>query len=258
MDFAEVRKYQAGDDIRSIDWRVTARTGKPHTKLFTEEREKPVILYVDLSGSMQFGSTLMLKAVQAAHLAALCAWIAIQQNDRIGAVIDLGDQLIELKPQGRQRGVLLILQQLIDGQQRNISARLSSGQPNPTHLTHALRAMTRLAPKGSEIVLISDFVHYDAALDPLFTQLRKHNALRIMHIFDPLECGETSFRGVELIGNFSSSKWVNFSAPRTRNAIKKAFESQKDSLESLTEKLQVPYHQISSDIPLLTQLSGKF
>jgi uncharacterized protein (DUF58 family) len=258
MDFSEVRKYQAGDDIRSIDWRVTARTGKPHTKLFTEEREKPVILYVDLSCSMQFGSTLMLKAVQASHLAALCAWIAVQQNDRIGAVIDLGDQLIELKPQGRQRGVLLMLQKLIEGQRRNIMSHQSSSTPNPTHFIAALQAMTRLAPKGSDVVLISDFIHYETALDPLLTQLRKNNTLKMIHIYDPLECGETSFRGVELMGDFKSSKWINFSAPRTRNAIKKAFDSQKDSLESLTEKLQIPYRQISSDTPLLTQLSGKF
>lgn len=258
MDFAEVRKYQPGDDIRSIDWRVTARTGKPYTKLFTEEREKPVILYIDLSNSMQFGSTLMLKSIQASHLAALCAWIAVQQNDRVGAVIDLGDQLIELKPQSRQRGVLLMLQKLIEGQSRNLSARQSVTDLSQNHFVDAMRTMTRIAPKGSDVILISDFIHYQPSLDPVFTQLRKNNALRVMHIYDPLECGETTFRGVELIGDFKSSKWIDFAAKRTRSSIKKAFESKQDSLESLTEKLQIPYHKISSDTPLLNQLSGKF
>ncbi|MGX9416390.1 DUF58 domain-containing protein [Vibrio sp. RC27] len=258
MDFAEVRKYQAGDDIRSIDWRVTARTGKPYTKLFTEEREKPVVIYVDLSHSMQFGSTLMLKAIQAAHLASLCAWTAVQQNDRVGAVIDLGDQLIELKPQSRQRGVLLMLQKLLEGQRRNLSNRQSVSDSKQHQFIDAMRTMTRIAPKGSDVVLISDFIHYQPTLDPLFTQLRKHNALRVMHISDPLECGETAFRGVELIGDFKSSKWIDFSAKRTRHSIKKSFDSKRDSLESLCEKLQMPYHQISSDTPLLTQLSGKF
>lgn len=94
MDFAEVRQYQPGDDIRAIDWRVTARTGKPHTKLFTEEREKPVVLYIDLSASMQFGSQLMLKSVQAAHVASLISWLSVAQKrsrwcgDRLGQQAD--------------------------------------------------------------------------------------------------------------------------------------------------------------------------
>ncbi len=256
MDFSEVRKYQAGDDIRSIDWRVTARTGKPHTKLFSEEREKPVIIYIDLSCSMQFGSTLMLKSVQAAHLAALTAWIAVLQNDLVGAVIDLGYEQLELKPQSRQRGVLLLLQKLIESQEKCIARRLNTSGADGAHLEKAMQALSRLSQKGSDVVLISDFVHYHNRLDPLFTQLHKHNSLRFMHIFDPLECGETQFRGVELIGDFKSSRWINFSAETARNSIKKAFDSQQDSLKSLSERLQVPYHQISSDLPLLTQLSG--
>lgn len=255
MDFSEVRRYQAGDDIRTIDWRVTARTGKPHTKLFSEEREKPVIIYVDLSRSMQFGSTLMLKAIQAAHLAALTAWIAVLQNDRVGAVIDLGNELIELKPQSRQRGVLLMLQKLVESQQKCIAQQ---APPDDQHLNRALQAIARVSPKGSEVVLISDFVAYRPAHDRLFTQLSKHNTLRLMQIYDPLERGDTAFRGVELIGDFKSSRWVNFSADSSRKSIKKAFESQQDSLELLGTKMQFPYHQISSDTPLLTQLSGKF
>ncbi len=255
MDFSEVRRYQAGDDIRTIDWRVTARTGKPHTKLFSEEREKPVIIYVDLSRSMLFGSTLMLKAIQAAHLAALTAWIAVLQNDRVGAVIDLGNELIELKPQSRQRGVLLMLQKLVESQQKCIARQ---APPDDQHLNRALQAIARVSPKGSEVVLISDFVAYRPTHDHLFTQLNKHNTLRLMQIYDPLERGDTAFRGVELVGDFKSSQWVNFSVDNSRKSIKKAFESQQDSLELLSTKMQFPYHQISSDTPLLTQLSGKF
>lgn len=257
MDFSEVRRYQAGDDIRTIDWRVTARTGKPHTKLFSEEREKPVIIYVDLSRSMQFGSTLMLKAIQAAHLAALTAWIAVLQNDRVGAVIDSGSELIELKPQSRQRGVLLMLQKLVECQQK-CSAQHHQPQPDDDHLSRALQAIARVSPKGSDVVLISDFVAYRPKHDHLFTQLNKHNTLRLMQIYDPLEQGDTPFRGVELIGDFKSSRWVNFSVAQSRKSIKKAFEFQQDSLELLSSKMQFPYHQISSDTPLLTQLSGKF
>ena len=86
MEFAEVRHYQPGDDVRTIDWRVTARTGKVHTKLFVEERERPVLILLDLSHSLYFGSSLLLQSVQAAHLATTLGWSAIQHGDRLGAL----------------------------------------------------------------------------------------------------------------------------------------------------------------------------
>jgi len=112
MEFDEVRHYQAGDDVRAIDWRVTARTGSTHTKVFKEEKERPVLLLVDFSDSMIFGSQLLLKSVQAAHLAAQLAWQAKQRGDRIGAVIFNQHQHQELRPKGRSSGVLALIHQL--------------------------------------------------------------------------------------------------------------------------------------------------
>ena len=87
MEFDEARHYQAGDDIRAIDWRVTARTGKTHTKLYREEKERPVFVLTDLSSSMQFGTQFLFKSVQAAHLSALIAWSARKRGDRIGGLV---------------------------------------------------------------------------------------------------------------------------------------------------------------------------
>ncbi|PAR64671.1 DUF58 domain-containing protein, partial [Vibrio metoecus] len=190
MDFSEVRQYQAGDDIRSIDWRVTARTGKPHTKLFSEEREKVVVLYIDLSQSMQFGSSLLLKAVQAAHLASLLSWLAVKQQDRVGAVIDLGHRLVEIKPNSRQRGVLPILAACIEAQHKPYSEHT----PRNLALHDVLSTLNRLCPKGSEVVLISDFVDLDVQQHALsLRQLCRHNRVRMVQIYDPLEQGDTSF-----------------------------------------------------------------
>ncbi|RUO21288.1 DUF58 domain-containing protein [Aliidiomarina iranensis] len=113
MEFDEVRHYQAGDDVRAIDWRVTARTGQTHTKLFREEKERPVFLCVDFSNSMWFGSQLLLKSLQAAHVAAGIAWHTIQRGDRVGGLIYNNAEHSEIKPQGRQHGALLFLKQLI-------------------------------------------------------------------------------------------------------------------------------------------------
>lgn len=253
MDFAEVRQYQPGDDIRAIDWRVTARTGKPHTKLFTEEREKPVVLYIDLSASMQFGSTLLFKSVQAAHLASLLSWLAVAQKDRIGAVIDTGNKLVEIKPTSRQKGPLNILAQLVA-----LQKELTSNQAAAEHrdMAQAFIALNRLCPKGSEVVLISDFIRYRSDLKPLFNQLHRRNRVRLIHIYDPLEQGETLFRGTELVTDQKDERWLNFSLNSTRNGIKKAFESHKEKLELLCQSMKMDYHALSSESPLLQQLAG--
>lgn len=109
MEFDEVRPYQPGDDIRSIDWRVTARTDKTHTKLFREERERPVFISVDYRASMQFATRGVFKAVQAAKLAALLAWVAQRQGDRIGGQIFTDNSCRELKPQSGKQAVLHFL-----------------------------------------------------------------------------------------------------------------------------------------------------
>ncbi len=112
MEFDEVRHYQNGDDIRAIDWRVTARTGKTHTKLFREEVERPVLIATDLSTNMLFGSKLLFKSVQAAHLAALVAWHAKDRGDRVGGIVFNQQQHSELKPRSRLQGVLHYLHTL--------------------------------------------------------------------------------------------------------------------------------------------------
>ncbi|MBU2871259.1 DUF58 domain-containing protein [Colwellia sp. E2M01] len=112
MEFDEVRHYQTGDDVRAIDWRVTARTGKTHTKLFREEIERPVLIATDLSQNMHFGSQLLFKSVQAAHLAALVAWHAKNRGDRLGGLVFCDEEHIELKPRSRKAGVLHYLHAL--------------------------------------------------------------------------------------------------------------------------------------------------
>ncbi len=252
MDFSEVRQYQAGDDIRAIDWRVTARTGKPHTKLFSEEREKPVIVYVDLSSTMQFGSSLLLKSIQAAHIASLISWVSVAEKDRIGAVIDTGRSLVEIKPTSRNKGPLQIISQLVTCQQQALAH-----PSQPSSMQNALQTLNRLCPKGSEVILISDFISYNPSFKPLFNQLRKHNRVRLVHIYDPLEQGDTQFRGIEKVSDGQSNRWLNFSAKTTRSGIKKAFDSQKLELESLCQSMEMDYRSLSSDVSLLKQLSGQ-
>ena len=124
MEFDEVRHYQNGDDIRAIDWRVTARTGKTHTKLFKEEVERPVLIATDLSENMLFGSQLLFKSVQAAHLASLVAWHAKSRGDRVGGIVFNQHYHAELKPRSRLQGVLHYLHILSQVHHKSIKSHM--------------------------------------------------------------------------------------------------------------------------------------
>ena len=135
MEFDEVRHYQTGDDVRAIDWRVTARTGTTHTKLFREEIERPVLVATDLSQNMHFGSKLLFKSVQGAHLAALIAWHAKIRGDRLGGLVFCDEQHIELKPRSRKAGVLHYLHALttLNNQKKRSAIETNeSSQPKET------------------------------------------------------------------------------------------------------------------------------
>lgn len=182
MEFDEARHYQAGDDIRAIDWRVTARTGKTHTKLYREEKERPVFVLTDLSSSMQFGTQFLFKSVQAAHLSALIAWSARKRGDRIGGLIFNQHQHIECKPFTRQKAVLSLLNSMIKVQQ----GAHTTGQEQIT-LGNACARLRRLAHPGSLIFILSDFSQLDELAKQHIAQLGKHCEVIAYPISDPFE-----------------------------------------------------------------------
>jgi len=212
MEFDEVRHYQTGDDIRAIDWRVTARTGKTHTKLFREELERPVLIATDLSANMHFGSQLLFKSVQAAHVASLVAWHAKNRGDRLGGIVFNQNDHLELKPRSRKEGVLHYLHALTSLHQSQQSSQnkavteqntnnLSSS--NLSYLNDNCARIRQLAKPGSLVYLITDaqpikdmliqnpnqqttLSQKISALRHL-TQISQHCELVICLITDPLE-----------------------------------------------------------------------
>lgn len=189
MEFAEVRHYQSGDDVRTIDWRVTARTGKAHTKLFVEERERPVLLLLDLSHSLYFGSSLMLQAVQAAHVAATLGWRAVGHGDRLGALIACEQQHIELKPRSRQSAMLPLISAMQTVHQAQLDG-MGAHVSEPEHIYRACLRLRRIAKPGSLIWIISDGSHFTPqCLQPL-TELSRHCDIGALLITDPLRQGE--------------------------------------------------------------------
>ncbi|RXJ73250.1 DUF58 domain-containing protein [Veronia nyctiphanis] len=254
MNFAEVRLYQAGDDIRAIDWRVTARTGKAHTKLFSEEREQPVMLMVDLSASMQFGSKLLLKSVQAAHFASLLSWIAVGEKDRVGTVISNGLSLRDCKPTARQQGPLNVINTLIEAQQE---VQQEHREQHEKHtFSKALQHLHHLCPKGSEIVIISDFQSLNDNDRLTLSRMRQHNRIQFVRISDPLERGQTDFRGTEQVSDRKQSAWLDFSSARTRSRFSLHFQQHQDFIKDMARALAIPVHSLSAAEPLLAQLTS--
>jgi uncharacterized protein (DUF58 family) len=194
MEFDEARHYQAGDDIRAIDWRVTARTGKTHTKLYREEKERPVFVLTDLSSSMQFGTQFLFKSVQAAHLSALIAWSARKRGDRIGGLVFNQHQHIECKPFTRQKAVLSLLNSMIkvqqgaqQGPQQEAQKITQTTNQEQITLGNACARLRRLAHPGSLIFILSDFSQLDELAQQHIAQISKHCEVIAYPISDPFE-----------------------------------------------------------------------
>ena len=171
LNFDEVRPYQPGDDIRNIDWNVTARTDKVHTKVFKEERERPVFIIVDLSSSMYFGTRHCLKSVAAAKAAALFAWAGADNSNRIGGLVFNDTSHIEMRPKGGHRGVLQFLKMLSDFHNNamdNKGALKSAPEALNTELLFA--RIQKIIHPGSIVLLASDFHQFN---DRLFVSCSK-------------------------------------------------------------------------------------
>lgn len=242
MDYQESRIYQPGDDIRSMDWRVTARTGRPHTKLYQEERERPVVLCVDLNPGMFFASRGALKSVIAARAASLIAWAAAAHGDRIGALLFNGDHH-ELPPRGGKHGVLRLIRQLVAQ-----SDPLENLQrpPHPQALNEALARLRRVSRPGSLIFILSDFYSIDEETGKHLTRLRQHNDVVAIQILDALELapppparyGVSDGRHTGILDTRSAS---------ARQAYSEFFSKHQRALRELMRHRAIPLLQLSTD-----------
>ncbi|MGM0429343.1 MAG: DUF58 domain-containing protein [Pseudomonadota bacterium] len=255
MEFDEVRHYQPGDDIRSIDWRVTARTGKAHTKLYREEKERPVFIWVDLPLTQFFGSQFIFKSVQACHLAAALAWQAQHKGDRIGGLVGNGWLHQELKPIARQKGVLRLCHALLEVHGDSFTRWKNKEQQKPNALEGNLKRLRQLVKPGSTIYVISDF--YGASenfLDGLRV-LSQHNSVRCFSVYDPMEH--------ELPEGYSSHPLaitdgqqqinVNLANSQQRATYHQAAQKRWQNIQEAFRKRKLSLTAVSSALPLEQQ-----
>jgi uncharacterized protein (DUF58 family) len=232
LEFEEVRLYAPGDDARGIDWRVTARRGKPHSKLFREERERPVWIVADLHAGLFFGSRRQLKSALLLQAAALSAWVAARDGERIGAVIAGDGAAPRIFPaRGREAGVLPVLDALAQAQPR------APGAPAPATLNAALVTLRPLLQPGSLVLVFSDFSAVDKATEDMLGAIALRNDCRLLWLTDPLERGGLP-AGAHRVGLPGRLWWLD--GERSRAAWRAAWAAREDTLTALAARLNLP------------------
>lgn len=254
MEFEEVRHYQPGDDIRSIDWRVTARTQVPHTKLFREERERPVILMLDQRPGMFFGSRTCFKSVLAAHCAATLGWVALGNNDRIGGLIFNDTSERDLRPQ-RSRHALLSLLQEIHHFNRELQSPISN--PEATSLATRLNDLSRIAKPGSAVVIISDFTGFDPECEERLYQLSRHCDVTLLHISDPIEMALPEGHMLNITDG-QRRRRLDTNNRAVQRDYRKHYENQREQLRHSATRLNVPLLPLTTTEAAYSQLQRLF
>lgn len=255
MEFEEARPYQPGDDIRSMDWRVTARTSKPHSKVFREERERPVLLWVDFRAPMFFATRHCFKSVLAARAAALLAWRANQQGDRVGGLIFSDQQHMEFRPGRGKPAVLHLLRQLSEFSQ-NLPANVAHKSLQEASTQSCSRALNRLlhvARPGSLVYLISDFRNLPTEFESALNRLARHNELSLLHVSDPLET-DLPLQGHYRITDGESETEIDSGNSLLRRQYHERFQRHQQQIIDLCQRSKARYLPLSTDQPLLQGL----
>lgn len=250
LNFEELRHYFEGDDTRNIDWLATARLGSPHVRVYSEERDRPVLLLVDQRSTMFFGSRLMMKSVAAAEAAALAAWRVTSLGDRVGAVVFGDDGIVAVKPQARDYGAVRVLSEVA---RQNAALRLpSSVERGAARLNEALAVAARMIAHDGLICLISDVAGEGDETQRLVTRLCAHNDVLAAFIHDPLE---QELLDIDQAIFSSGSAQIEIDASATlRQRFSEERTQWRARLASLSRSRAIPVLPISTDRDVAVQL----
>lgn len=244
MEFDESRPYQPGDDPRSIDWRVTARSATAYTKLFREERERPVLVVVDLRSTMHFATQGCFKSVNASRAAALLAWAAHHRGDRLGGLIFGDTSHRELKPRLGRMAALRFVHELVG--HRDWEHRETASPDSAELLTQAMSSLRRVARPGSLVIVISDFTGFGRSAQSYLSSVARHNEVLAVFMNDPLE-RELPPPGRYRLVSANDELEIDTSATAARRDYHNAFEQRRDELEAFCQRYGVHLMPMSTD-----------
>ena len=255
LSFEELRHYQPGDDIRTIDWRATARLRSPYVRVYTEERERPVLFVVDQRVTMFVGSKLAMKSVAAAQLAALGAWRVLASGDRVGGLVFNDSELVEIPPHRSQTRVLRLLHEVTRLNQL-LQHYQDDRPPAPVSLNQVLEAAVRRAKHDYLVVLISDFDGADTETQRLATRLAAHNDVLAVAVYDPLGATLWGYPGM-----VATDRGVTCALPTGEafaQSFQRAFAARLDHWMETFRALRVPVIPISAAQAPIEQLHELF
>jgi uncharacterized protein (DUF58 family) len=251
LDFEEIRRYIPGDDIRTMDWRVTARTQRPHTRVYTEERDRPVLLVVDQRLSMFFGSRAAMKSVTAAEAAAMAAWRTLAVGDRVGAVVFNDSAVREIPPHRSRQRVMRILETVLE---MNRALRADGSiQPDPAMLNRAMQRAQHLASHDYLVVIVSDFSGADDDTRNAITRLAAHNDVVALFVYDPLESRLPSL-GKVVVSQGDLQLEIDTGDGRLRKRFGEQFDSALQAARDLMLKRGIPVLPIHTAAGVRAQL----
>ena len=245
MEFNESRPYQPGDDPRNIDWRVTARSTEAYTKLFREERERPVLVVVDLRSNMHFATQGSFKSVVASRAAALISWAAHHRGDRLGGLIFGDSTHRELKPKLGRQSALRYVHELVNHPDWHDNEAADPADDEPP-LTQAMAALRRVARPGSLVVVISDFVGLSRAAQAYLSGVARHNEVLAIFVSDPLEHDLPPPGRYRLVSH-DSELAIDTYARNARKDYEQAFEERKHNLEKFCQRYGIHLLTLSTE-----------
>lgn len=253
LAFEELRHYVQGDDVRTIDWRATARLRSPHVRVYSEERERPVLLLVDQRRPMFFGSQRVMKSVAAAEVAALAAWRTLSVGDRVGGIVFNEEEIVDLRPQRNQTSVLRLLHEIV-----RLNERLADGKTHtgPVSVNDVLEAAVRRAHHDHLVIIISDLDGANSETQRLTTRLAAHNDVLMVAVYDPLGGSLQNQPGM-----VASAPGGAIPIPAERSfpeAFQNAFSDRLDEWRDIFQALRVPVIPISTSTPPAEQLRELF
>ena len=248
VDFDQVRVYQAGDDVRTIDWRVTARTQEPHTKLFHEERERPIYIVVEQSARLFFGSGQLFKSVLAAQAAALIGWAALSHNDRVGGLV-FGSEQQEIKPRRSKQSLLQLLDRVT-----HANNRLHPESPlDPEAFSMALRRTREVLRPGSLSVILCDERTLTDAAEQQLSLLARHVDLLLLPLFDPLDHALPA-AGLLRFSEGNARLELDTHDAALRQRYRELGEARSARWQRLANRLRVPLMPLDTQDDLIEQL----
>lgn len=244
LEFEELRHYYEGDDVRAIDWRATARLGEPQLRVYTEERDRPVLLLVDQRLGMFFGSRHAMKSVIAAEAAALAAWRVTSLGDRIGGLVFSENGIDEIRPRARQAAVGPLFEAIV-----RHNGALKAGDPRPSDpalLNAALAKVPRLLPHDGLLTLITDATGADAETVRLVTEITAHNDVLTVFVFDPLEAELPDISRV-VVADAGRQIEVDSSARGLRRRFAASFAERREAIEGFSRRRAIPVLPLSTE-----------